>query len=88
MRHGGIRAVGELHFHLVALAYADELTRHITAESPIFIVDAVGHLHHFFHHFDFYHYFGSVVAVEGRRHFRCLGHDSINDRQVTLLLRF
>ena len=73
VRHSGIRAVGEMHFHLVAFAHADKRTGHIAVERPVFVVHAVCHFHYFFLHFDVHFHASCVVAVDSRGNFGCFG---------------
>jgi hypothetical protein len=64
--------IGERELDEIALADANETSRHIAAERPEQIFHAIGHLLHHFAHFELHGDFRRVFACDWRRDMRRL----------------
>ena len=88
VRHLVVGMIVEMQLDLVALADADELARHLAAEGPEGIADAVGEPAFDSLHFEMHDHLGRVVAMDRRRHIRRVGENGVflaDDRIVEIL---
>ena len=67
MRHFAARVIEQMKLHLIALADADEAARHVAAEGPKQILDAVRELLDDFAHLEFDDHLRRVPALDRRR---------------------